>query len=112
MRVVNWVIFLIESGKNSYIDSNSGIPCKVFSVNPSLESWHNRVAAIWGIDQTVRVFLGFQWGVENDGAVSMFVYCLMSMLNSYHNFMLSLQETTQGENFIHVVFNISVLATC
>ena len=88
--------------EQTVIDSDSGIPCKCFSLNPSLESCHNRFAALRAIDQSIRVFLEFLRGMENDGAVSFYV-CIMFNVNfkivykySYHDFMLSLQEMTQN----------------
>ena len=56
--------------EQTVIDSDSGIPCKFFSMSPSLESWHNCFAAIQAIDQTDGMFLGFLGGVENYGVVS------------------------------------------
>jgi len=87
--------------EQTVIDSDSR---KFFSVNPSLESWHNCFAAIRPIDQTVTVFLGFlgAWKMMVLLFSSYKYVCILFNVNfkivykySYHNFMLSLQEMTQ-----------------
>jgi len=66
-----------------------------------MESWHNRFAAIWEIDKTVRVFLEFLGDVKNDVSSYKYVYMLFNVnfkivyKYSYHNFMLSLQGKIQ-----------------